>query len=820
MTTETGVAWGEVLDRLRSSVAGEFEILREIGSGRIAAVFLAREIALSRQVAIKVMSPWLLTDAERVERFRTQAVTVAALDHPNIVPVYAVRHDNDLHFFVEKFIRGRSLAQAIRTSGPLPIPLVRGLLYMIGDALAHAHRHGVVHGGINPANVLIDGTGEAIVKDFGMERGPWGGDESWIGWQSGTATYSSPEQCLSQPVTDASDQYSLGVVAYEMLTGRPPFTGSQFQLMQAHTASPIPVIAEYRPDSPPDLSEAVARMLSKDPADRWPSIQHAMAETGAAPLPGGSPTRLALAKIGTPERDPSAVGRPSGGVAAAPEQRVQAPPSEVSSVAILSPPVSIEVGDELTLRATARKWSGESVQGAGIHWQTDNPTVVAIDEVTGLIRAFSPGCAVITARIDAVRAAVALVVTPARVAELSVLDPPGVVHVGHRIMLSAIPRDRLGNALASRPVLWASADSEIASVTTNGIATARGYGTVDLTCTCEGHTASIELRVAKPEPVAERPTFVPVVAPPMPLVGFAEPDEEEEPELVTSVPIVVPTTPLVETEDEGIEPFTEFRRTIATRLRQWRLAVAFVGGVVLAFAVAVLALRPRADARSTDPRRAAAPDSTRPSGGSRSPDEGISTGSATGVVPVASPKAEPPRPRTTLNGSVSPSRPPDPPSVVKPLRVGAGVATLGEKAAVPSLSYDSNLKVSVANPSANLPAITAGGPRGPIARTFADSAANVLQRFVDAIRQRDISSIRGKLQQGLADQLERGVNSTRDPIAVRLVGLTYDAPTAKAFFRLQVEDSAKQALVPAADLEVTFQRVPGGLRIQTVDPRR
>src|SRR4051812_39937984 len=139
MIKDANDAWERILSRRRDAVDGEFEILREIGSGGMAAVYLAREAALNRQVAIKVMSPALLTGKGMVERFRQEARTIAALDHRNIITIYAVRDYEDLHFFVMKFIKGRSLEHVIRTAGPLPIPLVRGLLYMIGDALGHAH---------------------------------------------------------------------------------------------------------------------------------------------------------------------------------------------------------------------------------------------------------------------------------------------------------------------------------------------------------------------------------------------------------------------------------------------------------------------------------------------------------------------------------------------------------------------------------------------------------------------------------------------------------------------------------------------------------
>jgi len=191
MTDDAHDAWQRILGRLRTAVAGEFEILREIGSGGMAAVYLARELALHRLVAIKVMSPALLTGNGMVERFRQEARTIAGLDHRNIITIYAVRDYEDLHFFVMKFIKGRSLEHIIRTAGPLPIPMVRGLLYMVGDGLGHAHRRNVVHRDVKPANILIDADGNASnVFRFRVRRnsGKAGGTYELIP-ESGTSGY-------------------------------------------------------------------------------------------------------------------------------------------------------------------------------------------------------------------------------------------------------------------------------------------------------------------------------------------------------------------------------------------------------------------------------------------------------------------------------------------------------------------------------------------------------------------------------------------------------------------------------------------------------
>src|SRR6185503_16940827 len=162
--------WALVVNRLRAATAGEFEILRELGRGGMAAVYLAHEVALNRKVAIKVMSPALLTGAGMVTRFRQEAITVANMSHPHIITIHAVRQIEDLHFFVMKFVEGRSLEHIIRSAAALPIPTVRGLLWMVGNALAYAHRRGVVHRDVKPANILVDEDGNAVVTVFGIVK--------------------------------------------------------------------------------------------------------------------------------------------------------------------------------------------------------------------------------------------------------------------------------------------------------------------------------------------------------------------------------------------------------------------------------------------------------------------------------------------------------------------------------------------------------------------------------------------------------------------------------------------------------------------------
>ncbi len=288
----------EVLEHLREATIGEYEIYGELGRGGMATVYLAQDLALGRQVAIKVMSPALVHGEGMVERFKREARTAAGLSHPNIIPVYAVRETERLLFFVMKFVKGRALDSIIKELGPLPIPMIQTILGQVGSAFGYAHRRGIIHRDIKPANIMIDDEGWAVVTDFGIAKVSESHGLTMTGMTVGTPTYMSPEQCLAQEVTGASDQYSLGVVAYEMITGRPPFIGgSMMAIMYGHFNDPPPPLESLRSDCPVALRDSVLRMLEKDPLRRWPTIEDSVAVVGTPTLAHDDPTRLQLIEL-------------------------------------------------------------------------------------------------------------------------------------------------------------------------------------------------------------------------------------------------------------------------------------------------------------------------------------------------------------------------------------------------------------------------------------------------------------------------------------------------------------------------------------------
>ncbi|MGH7713244.1 MAG: protein kinase domain-containing protein, partial [Gemmatimonadaceae bacterium] len=304
----------KLLERLRAATTGEYDIYGELGRGGMATVYLAHEISLDRKVAIKVMSPAMVHGAGLVERFKREARTAANLSHPNIIPIYAVREVDDLLFCVIKLVRGTPLDAIMRELDELPIRMVQAILAQVGDALAYAHRHGVVHRDVKPGNILIDDDGWAVVTDFGIAKVPELEGLTMTGVAVGTPTYMSPEQGAGGDVTGASDQYSLGVVAYEMLSGRPPFTGSSMMaILYSHFHDAPAPLETLRPDCPAPLRNAVMRMLSKNPADRWPSIDEAIVAMEARPLDRDDPTRdhlISLVRTGENHRIVSQVQTP------------------------------------------------------------------------------------------------------------------------------------------------------------------------------------------------------------------------------------------------------------------------------------------------------------------------------------------------------------------------------------------------------------------------------------------------------------------------------------------------------------------------------
>jgi len=262
-------------DRIVSAIGAHYQLEDEIGRGGMSVVFRARDRRLNREVAIKVLPPELAYDPAIRTRFTREAQTSAQLGHAHIVPIFDVGEDEGIAYLVMALVSGGNLGAMLAREPRQPVDEVRRVLYEVADALAYAHLRGVIHRDIKPDNILLDAeSGRAMVTDFGIARAMEAGTRLTVtGIAVGTPTYMSPEQAVGERELDGrSDIYSLGVVAYQMLTGRVPFSaGNSMALLMKHvTERPRPV-AELRPEAPRALREVIERALQKSPEDRWPS---------------------------------------------------------------------------------------------------------------------------------------------------------------------------------------------------------------------------------------------------------------------------------------------------------------------------------------------------------------------------------------------------------------------------------------------------------------------------------------------------------------------------------------------------------------------
>jgi serine/threonine-protein kinase len=264
---------------LQARVAGRYSVERELGRGAMGIVFLARDVALDRRVAIKLLPGVLAAQVTLRARFLREARLAARLSHPNIVPLHAVEDHEAAVFFVMGYVDGETLAQRIERVGALPPSEVTPILQQVAWALAYAHGHGVVHRDVKPDNILLErGTGRAFVSDFGIARATDEAEQlasaqlTEVGHAVGTAAYMSPEQAAGETVDARSDLYALGVVGFVALTGRPPFSAPTTQAVLAmHLTQPAPPVATVRPGIPARLAGAIDRALRKDPAARFQS---------------------------------------------------------------------------------------------------------------------------------------------------------------------------------------------------------------------------------------------------------------------------------------------------------------------------------------------------------------------------------------------------------------------------------------------------------------------------------------------------------------------------------------------------------------------
>ncbi len=301
---------------LTEKTLGDFRVLRRIGRGGMAEVYLAQQLSLNRNVALKILRPDLVTDELHLKRFRTEALAVAALNHPNIILVYSVGNEDGIEYIAQEYVQGYNLRQFLVRKGPPDLPVALRIMKQIASALSAAGQAGIVHRDIKPENILITRKGKVKVADFGLAQLTLQGERvnlTQVGTTMGTPLYMSPEQVNGSQVTPASDIYSFGVTAYHMLSGSPPFRGETAMSIAVQHINDEPApLEEARPELPILLCRIVHQMMAKDVKDRYRTADAvlkdlkrvAQAEEGA----GGS---LNSNDMPTVETDQLPLGEPS-----------------------------------------------------------------------------------------------------------------------------------------------------------------------------------------------------------------------------------------------------------------------------------------------------------------------------------------------------------------------------------------------------------------------------------------------------------------------------------------------------------------------------
>ena len=563
----------QMMAHLQAATLGEYEILLELGSGGMANVYLAHDLRLDRRVAIKLMHPTLLTGEDLVERFMLEARTAAGLSHPNIVPIHAVKVEEDLLYFVMKYVDGRPLDSIIKAEAPLAPDTVRQIVSQVADALAYAHRHGVIHRDIKPANILISTDGHPILADFGIAKVADRPGLTLTGTTIGTPTYMSPEQCDAQPLTGASDQYSLGVTAFEMLTGRPPFDAPSYvNIMLKHMSEAARPVHSLVPDCPTDLAEVVDRMLAKETSDRFPQMEDVVEALRVATATSQHNVRTQLSQFALANPDRERLQRVSTPRSPIPTGARRAAQDGHGTRGRQGRRISPVIGTSLTLAAVAAAALLVTQPWKRGGTATDS-TAIAIP-APGVARDTQPVTAAAPAPEPAAQPAPAATPPvsaprttppagerplPPTVSSLRVTGPDALASGGSAV-LQASAFDGRGRPVSDRPVNWLSSAPDVVAVNAAGQVQARSPGRAIITATVEG--------VSQTHPITVRPEVVAEVTVP-PATPSRAPTESARAEVTTPVkppPAPAPAEPSeAERREQVVSMIAQYARALERR---------------------------------------------------------------------------------------------------------------------------------------------------------------------------------------------------------------------------------------------------------------
>ncbi|MCZ6755963.1 MAG: protein kinase, partial [Gemmatimonadetes bacterium] len=291
----------ELLDRIKTALADRYAIQEEIGAGGMATVYLARDLKHDREVAVKVLRQELAA-ALGADRFHREIKIAAQLQHPHILPLHDSGEADGFLYYVMPYVKGVSLRERLEQQGELPLAEAVRILREVVDALAHAHEQGVVHRDIKPDNVMLSGR-HALVTDFGVAKAVSEATGrqalTTAGVALGTPSYMAPEQATADPNLDhRADIYAVGAVGYELLTGRPPFTGTSAQMiLAAHVTEAVEPVTKHRQHVSPALNDLILKCLEKRPADRWQTAEEMLPHLEALATPSGGITPTSTAPI-------------------------------------------------------------------------------------------------------------------------------------------------------------------------------------------------------------------------------------------------------------------------------------------------------------------------------------------------------------------------------------------------------------------------------------------------------------------------------------------------------------------------------------------
>jgi serine/threonine-protein kinase len=274
------VKWEKLL---RRALGDDYELLSPLGTGAFGRVYRVRDLALEREVALKVLHPALLRDRSVVERFRREAQLAAQVRHPHIVDVFDTGGRAGLLWYTMAYIRGENLGQHVRRVGPLPVERILEIMRQGLSALIHAHNQGLVHRDLKPENILVEPNGRIQITDFGLALALEGSDDRGHASHSGTPEYAAPEQMLGETVDHRADLYSLTMVIMYALTAQPPFGGGSIESVLARqTLGHLPDLTSRRPDVPEELIRVLERGAARDPEQRFPSGEDYLVELDRA----------------------------------------------------------------------------------------------------------------------------------------------------------------------------------------------------------------------------------------------------------------------------------------------------------------------------------------------------------------------------------------------------------------------------------------------------------------------------------------------------------------------------------------------------------